>query len=262
MDHTYVNRELSLFPTRSSAWSARPGPARTISSGWRGTAGYSTGPVRASTTSSPSGSPSSDIWRRVEPGKTRQRTVYTLTDKGLEALAAWARTAVRFTPVKSELLLRLLIADLVGEAVARKSITTIRRIAICSSGSKNRKPSPRRVPPGPSTCCWCSASWAGSSTCTWSSSTISNASWHLLTSQVSSPRRLGLSSGLRPEPTVRRRRGLWSLALWPAMRMQTSPAGGALTNTGAPKSLNVISTFAFWRSEFPVSLRPAADQSS
>ena len=63
---------------------------------------------------------------RVEPGKTRQRTVYTLTDKGLEALAAWARTAVRFTPVKSELLLRLLIADLVGEAVTRESITTIR----------------------------------------------------------------------------------------------------------------------------------------
>jgi hypothetical protein len=33
---------------------------------------------------------------------------------------------VRFTPVKSELLLRLLIADLVGEAVTRESITTIR----------------------------------------------------------------------------------------------------------------------------------------
>src|SRR3954449_11307190 len=61
---------------------------------------------------------------RTQPGKTRQRTVYTLTDKGLEALAAWARTAVRFTPVKSELLLRLLIADLVGEDVTRESITT------------------------------------------------------------------------------------------------------------------------------------------
>ena len=36
------------------------------------------------------------------------------------------RTAVRFTPVKSELLLRLLVADLVGEAVTRESITTIR----------------------------------------------------------------------------------------------------------------------------------------
>src|SRR5574337_743379 len=57
---------------------------------------------------------------RVEPGKTRQRTVYTLTDKGLDALNAWARTAVRFTPVKSELLIRLLIADLVGEEATRE----------------------------------------------------------------------------------------------------------------------------------------------
>ena len=63
---------------------------------------------------------------RKEPGKTRSRTVYTLTDKGLEALSAWARTTVRFSPVKSELLLRLLIADLVGEAVTRESISTIR----------------------------------------------------------------------------------------------------------------------------------------
>jgi len=50
---------------------------------------------------------------RKEPGKTRERTVYTLTEKGLDALRAWAQTPVRFTPVKSELLLRLLIADLV-----------------------------------------------------------------------------------------------------------------------------------------------------
>src|ERR687888_2710915 len=63
---------------------------------------------------------------RKEPGKTRERTVYTLTEKGLDALREWARTPVRFTPVKSELLLRLLIADLVGERVARESIVTLR----------------------------------------------------------------------------------------------------------------------------------------
>jgi DNA-binding PadR family transcriptional regulator len=63
---------------------------------------------------------------RVEPGKTRARTVYTLTDKALEALGGWARTPVRFTPVKSELLLRLLIADLVGEATTCESVTTLR----------------------------------------------------------------------------------------------------------------------------------------
>jgi DNA-binding PadR family transcriptional regulator len=63
---------------------------------------------------------------RKEPGKTRERTVYTLTENGLEALRAYARTPVRFTPVKSEVLLRLLIADLVGEAPTRKSIAALR----------------------------------------------------------------------------------------------------------------------------------------
>jgi len=63
---------------------------------------------------------------RKEPGKTRERTVYTLTDKGLDALRAWAREPVPFTPVKSEALLRLLICDLVGEDVTRESMATLR----------------------------------------------------------------------------------------------------------------------------------------
>jgi DNA-binding PadR family transcriptional regulator len=61
-----------------------------------------------------------------EPGKTRERTVYTLADKGLHALREYARTPVRFTPLKSEPLLRLLIADLVGERATRESIATLR----------------------------------------------------------------------------------------------------------------------------------------
>jgi DNA-binding PadR family transcriptional regulator len=63
---------------------------------------------------------------RKEPGKTRQRTVYTLTDKGRQALAAYARTPVAVTPLKSEPLLRLLICDLVGEGVTRASLETLR----------------------------------------------------------------------------------------------------------------------------------------
>ena len=63
---------------------------------------------------------------RKEPGKTRERTVYALTEKGLDALRSWAETPVHFTPVKSELLLRLLIADLVGEEPTRKGITALR----------------------------------------------------------------------------------------------------------------------------------------
>src|SRR5690349_2250646 len=61
-----------------------------------------------------------------EPGKTRERTVYRLTDKGLEALREWAKTPTRFTPLKSEALLRLVIADLVGEKATRERIVGLR----------------------------------------------------------------------------------------------------------------------------------------
>jgi DNA-binding PadR family transcriptional regulator len=63
---------------------------------------------------------------RREPGKTRERTVYTLTDKGLEALAEYAGTPVRLTPLKSDPLLRLLLCDLVGEPATRASLLTLR----------------------------------------------------------------------------------------------------------------------------------------
>jgi PadR family transcriptional regulator AphA len=63
---------------------------------------------------------------RTEPGRTRPRTIYTLTDKGLEALREYARTPVAVTPFKSEVLLRLLIADLVGAEATRESFATLR----------------------------------------------------------------------------------------------------------------------------------------
>jgi DNA-binding PadR family transcriptional regulator len=63
---------------------------------------------------------------RKEPGKTHERTVYTLTDQGLQALREYGRTPVGFTPFKSEPLVRLLIADIVGEAATRESMATLR----------------------------------------------------------------------------------------------------------------------------------------
>jgi DNA-binding PadR family transcriptional regulator len=63
---------------------------------------------------------------RKQPGKTRERTVYALTDKGLDALREYARTPVSFTPLKSDALLRLLICDLVGEDVTRASMAALR----------------------------------------------------------------------------------------------------------------------------------------
>jgi PadR family transcriptional regulator, regulatory protein AphA len=62
-----------------------------------------------------------------EPGQTRERTVYRLTEKGLDALRAYAATPARFTPLKSEPLLRLLIADLVGERLTREGLAALRQ---------------------------------------------------------------------------------------------------------------------------------------
>jgi DNA-binding PadR family transcriptional regulator len=63
---------------------------------------------------------------RREPGKTRERTVYSLTDRGLDALRAYAETPATFTPLKSDPLLRLLLADLVGEDVTRAGLAGLR----------------------------------------------------------------------------------------------------------------------------------------
>ena len=63
---------------------------------------------------------------RKEPGKTRERTVYSLTAQGRDALRDYAQTPATFTPLKSDPLLRLLICDLVGEEVTRASISALR----------------------------------------------------------------------------------------------------------------------------------------
>src|SRR4051794_12499440 len=85
---------------------------------WAGESQYYTEPKRLATLGY--------LSARKAPGKTRERTVYTLTDKGLEALREYAATPVTFTPLKSDPLLRLLICDLVGEPVTRESMGTLR----------------------------------------------------------------------------------------------------------------------------------------
>jgi DNA-binding PadR family transcriptional regulator len=84
---------------------------------------------------------------RREPGKTRERTVYTLTERGLDALRTWAETPVRFTPLKSEVLLRMLVADLVGEEATRRSIATLREdIADLAGRLAESETNARRLP--------------------------------------------------------------------------------------------------------------------
>ncbi len=63
---------------------------------------------------------------RKEPGKTRERTVYTLTDKGLDALREWAGTPVRYPRIEHEPLTRVFVADLVGEPTVRRGLASLR----------------------------------------------------------------------------------------------------------------------------------------
>lgn len=61
-----------------------------------------------------------------QPGRTRERTVYTLTEKGLRALRAWARTPPRFPRLRHDALARVLASDLVGEETVRESVLALR----------------------------------------------------------------------------------------------------------------------------------------
>jgi PadR family transcriptional regulator AphA len=63
---------------------------------------------------------------RKEPGRTRPRTHYTLTDKGREALAAWMEEPARFPRIQHEAVVRLLAADLVGEEAVLGSLLELR----------------------------------------------------------------------------------------------------------------------------------------
>src|SRR5215471_4963568 len=127
MTHSPVNQELSLFSYEILGLVGRSGAGahdllRMARHGrildWAGESQYYVEPKRLAALGY--------LEARKEPGKTRERTVYALTEKGLDALRSWAETPVHFTPVKSELLLRLLIADLVGEEPTRKGITALR----------------------------------------------------------------------------------------------------------------------------------------
>ena len=127
MEHSPVNPELGLFSYEILGLVGRAGAGphdllRMARGGrildWAGESRYYTEPKRLARLGY--------LDARKEPGRTRERTVYTLTEKGRDALREYARTPVRFEPVKSDLLLRLLIADLVGEEPVRESVGTLR----------------------------------------------------------------------------------------------------------------------------------------
>lgn len=63
---------------------------------------------------------------RKEPGKTRERTHYTLTDRGLAALREWVPKPTPFPRMDHEGITRVLAADLVGERPVRESVSALR----------------------------------------------------------------------------------------------------------------------------------------
>jgi DNA-binding PadR family transcriptional regulator len=127
MERSIVNSELTLFSYEVLGLVGEGGVGphdirRLVERGrilaWAGESQYYTEPKRLAGLGY--------LAARKESGKTRERTVYTLTDKGRDALRAYAATPVEIVPFKSDALLRLLICDLVGEPVTRASLTTLR----------------------------------------------------------------------------------------------------------------------------------------
>jgi PadR family transcriptional regulator AphA len=63
---------------------------------------------------------------RRAPGRTRPRTHYTLTDKGRAALSDWMEEPARFPRIQHEAVVRLLAADIVGDAAVLDSLQALR----------------------------------------------------------------------------------------------------------------------------------------
>jgi len=63
---------------------------------------------------------------RKEPGRTHARTHYELTPNGRDALRDWMATRPEHPQLAADPILRLLAADLVGEAPVRASLLTLR----------------------------------------------------------------------------------------------------------------------------------------
>ena len=127
MTHSSVNPDLTLFSYEVLGLVGNTGAGahdllRMARTGrilaWAGESQYYTEPKRLAE--------NGYLAARKEPGKTRERTVYSLTNKGRGALLEYARTPVTLAPVKSDPLLRLLLCDLVGEEITRHSLATLR----------------------------------------------------------------------------------------------------------------------------------------
>src|SRR5262245_49616583 len=63
---------------------------------------------------------------RTEPGRTRPRTHYELTDAGREALVAWLAEPAALPRVQNEMVVKLLAADFADDATIAASLAGVR----------------------------------------------------------------------------------------------------------------------------------------
>ena len=91
---------------------------------------------------------------RKEPGRTRPRTHYTLTDKGRDALADWMQEPARFPRIQHEAIARC--SPLTSSARRQCSTASgrcARRSPTSPPDSTPPRPSPPRSPAASTTCC-------------------------------------------------------------------------------------------------------------
>lgn len=63
---------------------------------------------------------------RKEPGKTRERTHYVITEKGVEALREWMKEPASPPRIATDAIERLLAGDLVGDEAVLSSVSGMR----------------------------------------------------------------------------------------------------------------------------------------
>jgi PadR family transcriptional regulator AphA len=63
---------------------------------------------------------------RREPGRTRERTHYSLTERGIQAVRNWMQEPARFSRIQMEPAWRLLAADVVDDETVLRSLEALR----------------------------------------------------------------------------------------------------------------------------------------
>ena len=132
------------------------------------------------------------------PGRTRERTHYTLTERGREALAEWVRTPATLPRIQNEPVIRLAAADLVDPAAVLEGLEAMRPDLEPRWRASRRGRSGPRTSPTARTC-------SRSTTATPQRLLELQRGWLEEAEAVPQRRKLALVARRRPEPVARAR---------------------------------------------------------